>query len=386
MGYQFRKPATRGMSVATRGVMSRLGSCNRVGMRGCLLLTLFCLLLLISRTAAGEPRTNALAGKSAPAASTDAQNETITNKVVSILSGAVPKQRMEPNPMFRFQCGVSGKDCDRVHSDEARAERGVTWQFKDPHAQGNSSSKFSRVKKDTRRRKKDTCGHASKVIFAEDPWTKGTYSPIEGGYTRKGLIYGREEKLEVYQTTAPKKYMSDVDPTLFEDSNWMVQRCNPKAPSCSEMFNLDKWAGLCANDLKGWLPEKTPPSACSFASHKCEEKDVYYSPLKSWALIPKTEKNKKSYSDKKDLYTYKFAFKKWEVCSARQVSNSSKFTPSEKPSGFTCQVTKRCVCISCTAGPLATEVGNEANTGEPCSCKHLPQAANFISAKQCSMY
>ena len=44
----------------------------------------------------------------------------------------------------------------------------------------------------------------------------------------------------------------------------------------------------------------------------------------------------------------------WEVCSAREVSNSSQFTPSEKPSGFTCQVTKRCVCISCTAGPLTT--------------------------------
>merc|ERR1712166_1722532 len=119
---------------ATSGVMSRLGSCSRVGMRGCLL-------LLIPRTAAGEPRKDALVGKSAPAASTDAQNETITNKVVSILSGAVPKQRMEPNPMFRFQCGVSGKDCDRVHSDEGRAECGVTWQFKDPHAQNSSSER-----------------------------------------------------------------------------------------------------------------------------------------------------------------------------------------------------------------------------------------------------
>merc|ERR1712166_905363 len=154
----FRKPATRGMSVATSGVMSRLGSCSRVGMRGCLLLTGFCLLLLIPRTAAGEPRKDALVGKSAPAASTDAQNETITNKVVSILSGAVPKQRMEPNPMFRFQCGQSGKDCDRVHSDEGRAERGVTWLSGNL---GNSSSKFSR-------HKIDICGGAAKVIFAEN--------------------------------------------------------------------------------------------------------------------------------------------------------------------------------------------------------------------------
>merc|ERR1712086_380366 len=381
---EFRKPATRGMSVATRGVMNRLGSCNRVGMRGCLLLTLFCLLLLISRTAAGEPRTNALAGKSAPAASTDAQNETITNKVVSILSGAVPKQRMEPNPIFRFQCGASGKDCDRFHSDEGRAERGVTWQFKDPHAQGNSSSEKHARK--TSGRSTDTCGDAAKVIFAESPWTKGKYSPIERGYTRKGLAYGKEEKLEVYQNTKPKKYCSDVDPALFEDPNWMTKRCNPKAPSCSEGLNLDEWTGLCANDLKGWLPEKTPPSACSFVSHKCGEKDVYYSPLKSWAFIPKTKMNRKSFAERKDLYTYKFAFKKWEVCSARQVSNSSKFTPSEKPSGLTCQVTKRCVCISCTAGPLTTEVGNEANTGEPCSCKHLPSAVSFKSKEQCSMY
>merc|ERR1712166_419633 len=381
----FRKPATRGMSVATSGVMSRLGSCSRVGMRGCLLLTGFCLLLLIPRTAAGEPRKDALVGKSAPAASTDAQNETITNKVVSILSGAVPKQRMEPNPMFRFQCGVSGKDCDRVHSDEGRAERGVKWQFKDPRAQGNSSSeKYVRNNKNSS--DPDFCGGAAKVIFAENPWTKGKYSPIERGYTRKGLIHGKEEKLEVYQHMAPKKYMSDVDPTLFEDPNWMTKRCNPKAPSCSEGFNLDKWVGLCANDLKGWLPEKTPPSACSFAAHTCGEKDLYYSPLRGWAFIPGSKKNKKLHSEKQTLYTYKFAFKKWEVCSARQVSNSSKYTPSEKPSGFTCQTTKRCVCISCTAGPLTTEVGNEANTGEPCSCKHLPLAAEFISTKQCAIY
>merc|ERR1712166_1033676 len=287
----FRKPATRGMSVATSGVMSRLGSCSRVGMRGCLLLTGFCLLLLISRTAAGEPRKNALVGKSAPAASTDAQNETITNKVVSILSWAVPKQRMEPNPMFRFQCGVSGKDCDRVHSDEGRAERGVTWQFKDPRAQGNSSSK--RIQ----RRSNDICGRAAKVIFAENPWTKGKYSPTERGYTRKGMRYGKEEKLEMYQLLTPQSYMAAVDPTLFEDPNWMTKRCNPKAPSCSEGFNLDKWAGLCANDLKGWLPEKTPPSACTFIAHKCAEEDVYYSSLEGWAATPKTKQNKKLYSE-----------------------------------------------------------------------------------------
>merc|ERR1711865_268613 len=204
-----RKPATRGMSVATSGVMSRLGSCSRVGMRARLLLTGFCLLLLIPRTATGEPRKDALVGKSAPAASTDAQNETITNKVVSILSGAVPKQRMEPNPIFRFQCGQSGKDCDRVHSDEGRAERGVTWQFRNSASKryvrmGTVGSKFEN--------QSDTCGGAAKVIFAENPWTKGRYSPIEGGYTRKGLRYGKEEKLEVYQTIAPKKYLADVDP------------------------------------------------------------------------------------------------------------------------------------------------------------------------------
>merc|ERR1712086_552242 len=351
------------------GVMSRLRSCSRVGMRGCLLLTWYCLLLIIPRTAAGEPRKNALVGK-----------ETITNKVVSILSGAVPKQRMEPNPIFRFQCGVSGKDCDRVHSDEGRAERGVTWQFKDPHAQGNSSSK--RIQ----RKSNDMCGRAAKVIFAENPWAKGKYSPTERGYTRKGMRYGKEEKLEVYQLLTPQSYMADVDPTLFEDPNWMTKRCNPKAPSCSEGFNLDKWAGLCANDLKGWLPEKTPPSACSFVAHKCDEENIYYSSLGGWAVTPKTKKNKKYYSEKETLYTYKFAFKKWGVCSARQVSNSSKFTPSEEPSGFTCQVTKRCVCISCTAGPLTNEVGNEANTGEPCSCKHLPSAVSFKSKEQCSMY
>merc|ERR1712086_1140703 len=355
------------MGIAS-GVMSRLRSCSRVGMRGCLLLTWYCLLLLIPRTTAGEPRKNALVGK-----------ETITNKVLSILSGAVPKQRMEPNPIFRFQCGVSGKDCDRVHSDEGRAEREVTWQFKDPHAQGNSSSKFSRVKE-------DICGHAAKVIFAENPWTKGKYSPTERGYTRKGMLYGKEEKLDVFQNRAPKKYSADVDATLFEDPNWMTKRCNPKATSCSEGINLDTWVGVCANDLKGWLPEKTPPSACSFVSHKCGEKDLYYSPLKGWAFIPKTKMNRKSYAERKDLYTYKFAFKKWEVCSAREVSNSSKFTPPEKPSGFTCQVTKRCACISCTAGPLTTEVGNKANTGEPCSCKDLPQATAFIYAKKCTIY
>ena len=43
---------------------------------------------------------------------------------------------------------------------------------------------------------------------------------------------------------------------------------------------------------------------------QCGEKDVYYSPLKSWAFIPKTKMNRKSFAERKDLYTYKFAFKK----------------------------------------------------------------------------
>ena len=43
---------------------------------------------------------------------------------------------------------------------------------------------------------------------------------------------------------------------------------------------------------------------------QCGEEDVYYSPLKSWAFIPGTKKNEKLYSDRKDLYAYKFAFKK----------------------------------------------------------------------------
>jgi len=301
---------------------------------------------------------------------------------LSILSGAAPTQteRMAPpNPIFRFQCGTAGKDCDRVHSDERRAERGVVWQPKDPQFPTNKYSRYGR----------DKCGSAAKVIFAENPWTNNRYSPIEGGYTRRGLIYGKEEKLEVWQTGMPKKYMADVDPSLFEDPNWMTKGgCHPEATQCNEGFNLDRWVGLCANDLKGWLPEKTPPSACSFISHKCDEKDLYYSPPKGWAFIPALKKNKKLYIEKMSvrLYKYKFAFKKWEVCSASQVSNSSKFAPSQKPSGFTCQVTKRCVCMSCTAGLNTTEAGNKVNTGEPCSCNHLPQAVDYISTKACAIY
>ena len=134
-----------------------------------------------------------------------------------------PSPRVPVHPTLTTNIPATCSVC-RVHSDEGRAERGVTWQFKDPHAQGNSSSKrWARIKK-------DSCGHAAKVIFAENPWTKGKYSPTERGYTRKGLLYGKEEKLEVWQNTVPKKYAADVDPTMFEDPNWLVNcQCTRKS-------------------------------------------------------------------------------------------------------------------------------------------------------------
>ena len=90
------------------------------------------------------------------------------------------------------------------------------WQPKDPQF---PTHKYSRSAK-------DKCGNAAKVIFAENPWTNNRYSPIEGGYTRRGLIYGKEDKLEVWQTSAPKKYIADVDPSLFEDPNWSINFSN----------------------------------------------------------------------------------------------------------------------------------------------------------------
>ena len=139
-----------------------------------------------------------------------------------------PSPRVPVHPTLTTNTPATCSVC-RVHSDEGRAERGVTWQFKDPRAQENSSSeKYVRNNKNSS--DPDTCGGAAKVIFAENPWTKGKYSPTERGYTRKGLAYGKEEKLEVYQTIAPKKYMSDVDPTLFEDPNWLVNcQCTRKS-------------------------------------------------------------------------------------------------------------------------------------------------------------
>ena len=148
-----------------------------------------------------------------------------------------PSPRVPVHPTLTTNTPATCSVC-RVHSDEGRAERGVTWQIKDPLAQGNSSSK--RIQ----RKSNDMCGRAAKVIFAENPWTKGKYSPIDGGYTRKGLRYGREEKLEVFQAFRPKSYCSGVDPTLFEDPNWLVNcQCTRKSkqtlsPSASLLMDL----------------------------------------------------------------------------------------------------------------------------------------------------
>ena len=144
-----------------------------------------------------------------------------------------PSPRVPVHPTLTTNTPATCSVC-RVHSDEARAERGVTWH----------PSNLCRLPSASCRHKADGCGRAAKVIFAENPWTKGKYSPIDGGYTRKGLRYGREEKLEVFQAFRPKSYCSDVDPTLFEDPNWLVNcQCTRKSkqtlsPSASLLMDL----------------------------------------------------------------------------------------------------------------------------------------------------
>jgi len=264
---------------------------------------------------------------------------------------------------YKFKCDTQGDDCAGYWGANGRASRGI----------GTHTAATWKV---------ESCGDAAKVVYDSMPPNSSVYLPRWEGYMRGSV--GSLTSKAVYQFAHPTKYAEEPAPSKFT-GNWASQACVDGADSCTAGLNYDPTSNQCANDLSGWLTNKTSHQNCGYVRMKCAEHKIYQwktgaVDLKDVAFLPTTDTNMEKYSEtggfNKNCYTYTYAFKKWMECKASSTTTDSQGIVT--PSAWDCKSEKRCDCISCTKGSIV------ASVSAPCNCDDIPASVNAAAIGMCA--